>query len=201
MERDERGYWTAVLDGVGAGDTYVYRLGDSLERPDPASPHQPHGIHGASRVVDHAFAWEDGDWRGIPLKDMVIYEVHTGTFTPEGTFGATIGRLDELAAFGVNALEIMPVGQFPGERGWGYEGVYPFAVQESYGGPGELKRLINECHKRGVAVLLDVVYNHLGPGGTTVPTSVPIFRTGTVGLGQRNQFDGLTATRCETISS
>lgn len=166
MVRDEAGYWRAVVDNVFPGTLYFYKLEGERERPDPASHSQPEGVHGPSQVVDHnSFNWEDGCWRGIDLSEMIIYELHVGTFTPEGTFEAIIPRLDELKDMGINTLELMPVAQFPGERNWGYDGVYPFAVQNSYGGPEGLKRLVNECHKKGLAVILDVVYNHLGPEG------------------------------------
>jgi maltooligosyltrehalose trehalohydrolase len=175
MERDGMGYWSTVRDGAAAGADYLYRLDGSVERPDPASHYQPAGVHAASRLVDHSFEWQDDGWDGVPLQDMVIYEVHVGTFTPGGTFGAMTERLDDLAALGVNTLELMPVAQFPGTRSWGYDGVYPFAVQASYGGPAGLKELVNECHKRAIAVMLDVVYNHLGPEGNYLADFGPYF--------------------------
>ena len=117
-------------------------------------------------MVDHRqFDWKDKDWKGIDLKEMVIYELHVGTFTPEGTFSSAIKRLGDLKDLGINALEIMPIAQFPGDRNWGYDGVYPYAVQNSYGGPDKLKELVNACHRNGMAVVLDVVYNHIGPEG------------------------------------
>ncbi len=174
MERDAMGYWNAVCD-VPAGTDYLYRLDGSVERPDPASHFQPSGVHAASRVVDHSFSWQDTGWGGIALADMAIYELHVGAFTPDGTFDAVTGRLDDLAALGVNAVEMMPVAQFPGTRSWGYDGVYLFAPQASYGGPEGLKRLVNECHKRSVAVVLDVVYNHLGPEGNYMAEFGPYF--------------------------
>ncbi len=175
MEKDDRGYWRAACAHMPPGTTYLYRLDGSLERPDPASSFQPYGVHGASQLIDHAFDWHDRAWDGLPVKDMVIYELHVGTFSPEGTFGAVIDRLDDLAALGVNAVELMPVAQCPGARAWGYEGVYPFAVQNSYGGPRELKRLVDACHRRALAVLLDVVYNHLGPEGNYLADFGPYF--------------------------
>ncbi len=175
MEKDALGYWKVTCEHVPPGTAYLYRLDGSLERPDPASSFQPYGVHGASQLVDHAYPWRDRDWSGIPLKEMVIYEVHVGTFSPQGTFAAVIDRLDELAVLGVNAIELMPVAQCPGTRAWGYEGVYPFAVQDSYGGPDGLKRLIDACHGRGLAVVLDVVYNHLGPEGNYLADFGPYF--------------------------
>ena len=176
MERGGGGYWRAVVNGVFPGALYVYRLEGDKERPDPASFYQPTGVHGPSQVVDHgSFLWEDYVWKGIDVSQMVIYELHVGTFTPEGTFEAIIPRLGELKDIGINAIEIMPVAQFPGERNWGYDGVYLFAVQNSYGGPEGLKRLVNEAHKHEIAVILDVVYNHLGPEGNYLWDFGPYF--------------------------
>lgn len=166
MEKDSKGYWKTIAENISTPMLYMFRLEGKRERPDPASHFQPAGVHEASQVVDHtSFTWEDSDWKNIPLSEMIIYELHVGTFTPEGTFDALIPRLSEFKDLGINAIELMPVAQFPGERNWGYDGVYPFAVQNSYGGPEGLKRLVNACHKHGVAVILDVVYNHLGPEG------------------------------------
>ncbi|HEX9446222.1 MAG TPA: malto-oligosyltrehalose trehalohydrolase [Candidatus Binatia bacterium] len=164
LEPAARGYHRAVVEGVGPGSRYLYRLNDK-ERPDPASRFQPEGVHGPSEVVPGDFAWRDRGWLGLELKDYVVYELHTGTFTPEGTFDAVISRLDDLKDLGVTAVELMPVAQFPGARNWGYDGVFPFAAQNSYGGPESLQRLIDACHQSGLAVVLDVVYNHLGPEG------------------------------------
>jgi maltooligosyltrehalose trehalohydrolase len=175
LERDGRGYHSAVRDGVEPGSLYLYRLDGNKERPDPASRFQPRGVHGPSQVFDLSFLWEDAFWRGIPLRDFIIYELHVGTFTPEGTFKAVIPFLDELRELGITAIELMPVAQFPGSRNWGYDGVYPFAVQDSYGGPRELKGLVNACHQRGLAVVLDVVYNHLGPEGNYFRDFGPYF--------------------------
>jgi maltooligosyltrehalose trehalohydrolase len=166
LKRDEKGYWQGTVDGVEPGTRYFYQLDGDSDRPDPASHLQPEGVHGPSQVVDHsAFAWSDTDWRGIPLEKLVMYELHVGTFTPEGTFEAIIPRISELLKLGITAIELMPVAQFPGDRNWGYDGVYPFGVQNSYGGVEGLKRLVNACHQQGMAVILDVVYNHLGPEG------------------------------------
>jgi len=176
MERDAAGYHHAVVDGVAPGAPYLYRLDGRVDRPDPASRLQPHGVHGPSAVVDSAaFPWRDRGWHGIPLSSYILYELHVGTYTPEGTFDAVIPRLDELVELGVTALELMPVAQFPGRRNWGYDGVYPFAVQESYGGPEGLRRLVEACHLRGLAVVLDVVYNHLGPEGNYLGEFGPYF--------------------------
>ena len=176
MEKGGKGYWKITVGDTSDKTRYLYRLNGEKERPDPASHFQPEGVHGPSQVIDHdSFRWEDSEWNGIPISAMIIYELHTGTFTPEGTFEAIISRLDELKDTGINALEIMPIAQFPGERNWGYDGVYPFAVQNSYGGPGCFKWLVNECHKRGIAVILDVVYNHLGPEGNYLWDYGPYF--------------------------
>lgn len=165
MTRGERGYFHATLDGAGPGTLYFYVMDGGKERPDPASRSQPRGVHGPSQVIAPDFPWEDGSWPGLPLAHYVIYELHTGTFTPEGTFEALVPRLEDLKELGVTAVELMPLAQFPGNRNWGYDGAFPFAVQNSYGGPEGFKRLVNACHRLGLAVVLDVVYNHLGPEG------------------------------------
>ena len=165
LARNAQGYHQAIIDGVAPGCRYLYRLDSEKERPDPASRFQPQGIHGPSEVVAPHFPWEDQGWSGLPLEEYIIYELHVGTFTQEGTFEAVIPQLDELKALGITAVELMPVAQFPGNRNWGYDAVYPFAVQDSYGGPEGLRHLVNACHKRGLAVILDVVYNHFGPEG------------------------------------
>ena len=165
MTRDTWGYWRTTVTGIDPGALYCYRWDGAIDRPDPASYHQPDGVHGPSQVVDQAFSWSDGNWRPPPLERWVIYELHVGAFTPEGTFAAIIPRLPELRELGVTALALMPVAQFPGDRNWGYDGVYPYAVQASYGGVNGLKRLVDACHGQGLAVILDVVYNHLGPEG------------------------------------
>jgi maltooligosyltrehalose trehalohydrolase len=164
MEPRERGYHQALVDNVEPGSRYFYRLNEK-ERPDPASRFQPEGVHGPSEVISNDFPWQSGDWFGGELKDYIIYELHVGTFTPEGTFDGVISRLDYLKDLGITAVELMPVAQFPGGRNWGYDGVHPFAPQNSYGGPEGLRRLVDACHRNGLAVILDVVYNHLGPEG------------------------------------
>ncbi|MFS8889132.1 malto-oligosyltrehalose trehalohydrolase [Synechococcus sp. R55.1] len=179
LVRDEQGYWQGEVDGIPPGPVdYLYRLHTQagvVERPDPASRCQPYGVHGPSRVVDPRFDWQDQGWKGIPLSQWILYELHVGTFTLEGTFAALIPRLPELVELGVNVLELMPVAQFPGERNWGYDGVYPYAVQTSYGGAAGFKALVNACHQLGLAVILDVVYNHLGPEGNYLRDFGPYF--------------------------
>jgi maltooligosyltrehalose trehalohydrolase len=175
LQKEERGYFSAVVAGVEPGCLYFYRLNGQRDLPDPASRFQPQGVHGPSQVVDPRFPGGDGHWSGLPLRDYVIYELHVGTFTPEGTFDAVIPYLDELKELGLTALELMPVAQFPGGRNWGYDGVFPFAVQNSYGGPEALKKLVKACHQRGLAVVLDVVYNHLGPEGNYLAAYGPYF--------------------------
>jgi maltooligosyltrehalose trehalohydrolase len=165
MERDEHGYFQATVAAV-AGTGYGFRLDGGADLPDPASRWQPWGVHGPSAVVDpSAFAWSDGGFRAPPLDELVIYELHIGTFSEAGTFEGAIERLDDLVELGVSACEIMPVGEFPGARNWGYDGVDLWAPQSTYGGPDGLRRLVDACHARGLAVVLDVVYNHFGPEG------------------------------------
>jgi maltooligosyltrehalose trehalohydrolase len=175
LTRDARGYHEALLDGVSAADRYVYRFPDGTTTPDPASRSQPLGIHGPSEIVDLQFQWSDQNWQPPALADLVIYELHVGTFTRSGTLDAVIDHLPELQALGVTALELMPIAQFPGLRNWGYDGVFPFAVQNSYGGPQALQRLVDACHAHGMAVFLDVVYNHLGPDGNALARFAPYF--------------------------
>ncbi|MBU1124456.1 MAG: malto-oligosyltrehalose trehalohydrolase, partial [Candidatus Omnitrophica bacterium] len=176
MQKDEYGYWHATLNEIAAQSNYRYELNGHLTRPDPASFFQPDGVHGVSQLVDHAaFHWADASWKGIPLEAMIIYELHIGTFTAQGTFEGIIKQVDTFRELGVNAIELMPVAQFPGARNWGYDGAYPFAVQNSYGGPQGLKNLVNTCHKKNLAVILDVVYNHLGPEGNYLADFGPYF--------------------------
>jgi maltooligosyltrehalose trehalohydrolase len=165
MERDAAGWHEAVAPAA-AGMRYRFRIDGRLEVPDPASRYNPDDVHGASVLVDPAaHSWTDDSWRGRPWHEAVIYELHVGTFTPEGTFSSVIPRLDHLAALGVTAIELMPLSDFPGARNWGYDGVLPFAPDASYGPPSDLKRLVEAAHARGLMVLLDVVYNHFGPEG------------------------------------
>jgi maltooligosyltrehalose trehalohydrolase len=175
LDREPDGYHSVEVAGVPPGTLYRYRLDRGDERPDPASRHQPQGVHGPSAVVDPSFRWTDSDWTAPPLSDFVIYELHVGTFTRAGTFAAAAERFDELKDLGVTAVELMPVAQFPGGRNWGYDGAYPFAVQDSYGGPAGMKRFVDAAHRRGLAVVLDVVYNHLGPEGNYLQTFGPYF--------------------------
>ncbi len=171
----ERGYHEATVELAPPGTRYFYRLDDQWDRPDPASRFQPEGVHQASAVVDPDFPWEDGAWHGIPLGQYITYELHVGTYSAAGTFEAIVPYLDELLNLGITAIELMPVAQFPGERNWGYDGVHPFAVQNSYGGPHGLKCLVNACHVRGLAVVMDVVYNHVGPEGNYLSEFGPYF--------------------------
>lgn len=176
MTKNDEGYWHVSVKDLPAEVRYYFRPDDEDDFPDPASNYQPEGVHGPSQVVDHtAYQWRDKAWKGVPLEDMILYELHVGTFTPEGTFEAVIPRLDALKELGVNALELMPVSQFPGDRNWGYDGVFPYAVQNSYGGPDGLKKLVDACHQNGIAVILDVVYNHLGPEGNYFSQLGPYF--------------------------
>jgi maltooligosyltrehalose trehalohydrolase len=159
------GWWMAEVTGAGHGTDYAFCLDGGDPLPDPRSLRQPFGINGVSRVYDHCvFTWSDRGWRGGPLHGSVIYEMHVGTFTPEGTFDAAIEHLDHIAELGADAVELMPVAAFPGHHGWGYDGIHLWAVHEPYGGPDGLKRFVDACHTRRLAVLLDVVYNHLGVG-------------------------------------
>lgn len=191
MEAQAGGYYERLVEGVEAGARYLYRLDGEKERPDPASRYQPEGVHAASELVDERFAWTDEGWPGLKLEDCVFYELHTGTFSAAGTFDGVSERLHHLVELGITMIELMPVGQFPGERNWGYDGCYPYAVQASYGGPEGLKRLVNACHAVGVGVALDVVYNHLGPEGNYLGEFGPYFteryRTP---WGQAVNFDG-----------
>jgi maltooligosyltrehalose trehalohydrolase len=175
MTRSHCGFHVAEAD-ANAGTKYLFRLPDGRELPDPASRFQPVGVHGASAVVDaREFRWTDSNFQGHALSDLVIYEFHVGTFTSEGTFEAAIRRLPELAKLGITAVEVMPIAQFPGTRNWGYDGVYPFAAQNSYGGPGGLQQFVDAAHASGMSVILDVVYNHLGPEGNYLGAFGPFF--------------------------
>jgi maltooligosyltrehalose trehalohydrolase len=176
LERGAGDVFEASVPTAGAGADYFYVVNGERERPDPVSRWQPAGVHGPSRVVDpDEFAWTDQDWRGLPLKKFLVYELHTGTFTPEGTFEAVIPRLEHLKQLGVTAVELMPVAEFPGGRNWGYDGAHSYAPQSTYGGPSGLKKLIDACHRAGLAFVLDVVYNHLGPEGNYLGEYAPVF--------------------------
>ena len=166
LRRQHDGYFKAHIRGVSPGQCYKYRLDSGHPLPDPVSRYQPQGVHGPSQIIDPTvFEWTDQDWRGVTLDDLIIYEIHVGTATREGTFDALITYLGALRDLGVTAIELMPVADFPGERNWGYDGVNLFAPSRAYGGPEGLRRLVNAAHARGIAVLLDAVFNHLGPDG------------------------------------
>lgn len=173
MAKTADGYFEAVVEGA-EGTRYFFSVGE-VDRPDPSSRLQPEGVHGPSEVVANTFVWTDRAWRGIALDDYIVYELHVGTFTAEGTFEAIIPRLDALREIGITVIELMPIAQFPGTRNWGYDGTYIGAAQSSYGGPRELKRLVDACHARGLGLALDVVYNHLGPEGNYLSEYGPYF--------------------------
>jgi maltooligosyltrehalose trehalohydrolase len=176
MQRCEGGWWASGAEDARPGTDYAFSIERGPAIPDPRSPFQPSGIHGPSRVVDHgAFAWNDDEWRGLPLAGSILYECHIGTFSPEGTFDGATGRLEYLAALGVDAIELLPVAEFSGDRGWGYDGVDLFAPHHAYGGPDGLKRLVDAAHSCGLGVVMDVVYNHLGPEGNYLPAFGPYF--------------------------
>lgn len=176
MARGEGGWWWVDVPEAGAGSDYAFCLDGGDPLPDPRSPWQPRGVHGPSRVVDHgAFAWTDRYWQSPPLSSALIYELHVGTFTPEGTFSGVMGKLDYLLDLGITHIELMPVHQFAGARGWGYDGVDLYAPHHDYGGPEGLKRLVDACHRRGLGVILDVVYNHLGPEGAYIGRYGPYY--------------------------
>jgi maltooligosyltrehalose trehalohydrolase len=176
MEKDAQGYWTVTIP-ANPGARYGYRLDDSPKIvPDPASLSQPQGVHVLSEVVDvHAFPWNDSGWKGLPLSNRIIYELHTGTFSPTHDFDGIVQKLDYLHELGINTIELMPPAQFPGERGWGYDGVYPYAIQHNYGGLAGFQRLVNAAHAIGISVIVDVVYNHLGPEGNYLQEYGPYF--------------------------
>ncbi len=176
MTPAEWGYFTAELGEVAEGQRYAYRLDGGSLRPDPCSLWQPDGVHHPSALFfPERFAWTDQAWRGVPREELVFYELHVGTFTAEGTFDAVIPRLAQLKELGITALEIMPVAQFPGARNWGYDGVHLFAPQNTYGGPRALQRLVDAAHRHGLALFLDVVYNHFGPEGNYVGEFGPYY--------------------------
>ena len=169
------GYWSTTLDNITAGTQYWYKLNNDILRADPASRWQPKGVHGPSAIVSRDFNWTDNDWTGLSLQNMIIYELHTGTFTPQSNFKGIISKLNYLQSLGITAIEIMPIAQFPGSRNWGYDGVFPFAIQNTYGTVDDLKQLVNEAHLHGIAVILDVVYNHAGPEGNYLRDFAPYF--------------------------
>ena len=166
MEPLPGGWWRRGVAAAGHGTRYAFAVDGGEARPDPRSPSQPDGVHGMSEVVDHArYEWHDDRWRGVSLRGAALYELHVGTFSPEGTFAGVVARLPHLVDLGVDAIELMPVAEFPGRRGWGYDGVDLFAPHHAYGGPDGLKRLVDSSHGAGLGVVLDVVYNHVGPSG------------------------------------
>jgi len=193
MTQDQHGYWRVQATDISVGSQYYYQLNHDIVRPDPASRLQRQGVHQASTVVDYRSYLNDrvSSWTYLPLEDYIIYELHVGTFSQAGDFDAIIAQLPALSALGITAIELMPVAQFSGQRNWGYDGVLPYAVQANYGGPAGLKRLVNACHQQGLAVILDVVYNHLGPEGNYLRDYGPYFSDKYVTLwGDALNFDG-----------
>ncbi len=176
MQPRDEGWFALVTGAAGVGSLYRYRINGTTEVPDPASRSNPQGVHGPSEVIDPAaYAWNDAAWRAPPWHESIIYELHVGTFSTPGSYGAVAARLGHLRRLGVSVIELMPVGAFPGARNWGYDGVLPFAPQPSYGRPAELKALIDAAHTQGLAVILDVVYNHFGPEGNYLHLYAPQF--------------------------
>src|SRR3954452_14051334 len=191
MQDEGHGTWTAVL-AASAGDDYAYII-DGERVPDPSSRLQPAGLRGPSRVVDpRAWTWSDHGWQGIGLEELVVYELHVGTFTDEGTFDAVIPHLAELHELGVTAVELMPIADFPGRRGWGYDGVYIWAAHEAYGGPDGLQRLVDAAHGIGIGVILDLVLNHVGASGEKAMRAFGPYFTGKYSTfwGEAMNYDG-----------
>jgi maltooligosyltrehalose trehalohydrolase len=191
MKKNDQGYFVTVADDIKDGCRYFYKPDNGRDYPDPGSNFQPEGVHGPSQVVDHnLYKWNDSEWKGILQKDLIFYELHVGTFSEQGTFEAIIPYIDVLAETGINALELMPISQFPGNRNWGYDGVYPYSVHNTYGGPEGLKRLVDACHQKGIAVFLDIVLNHVGPEGNYFPEFGPYFsKTYNVPWGEAINYD------------
>jgi len=178
LRRSDDGWFSADIAGVKAGARYKFRIDDEIDVPDPASAFQPDDVAGPSEVIDHtAYRWRAADWRGRPWPEAVVTETHVGTFTPDGSYRAMIGKLDHLVTTGITALELMPLADFPGSRNWGYDGVLWYAPDSAYGRPDDLKALIDEAHLRGLMVFLDVVYNHFGPEGNYLGRYAPAFFT------------------------
>lgn len=192
LSKKKNGYFQGIVGGVKPGSLYYYVLDGRKKRPDPASRYQPEGVHGPSQVINNNnFSWSDNCWFGTAGDELILYELHVGTFTQHGTFEAVIPNLEDLGDLGITAIEIMPVAQFPGSRNWGYDGVFPFAVQNSYGVPEGLQKLVDACHQKGLSVILDVVYNHLGPEGNYLPDFAPYFTDRYAGpWGASINFDG-----------
>lgn len=174
LDKEEFGYWRGGTEALLPGERYNFLL-DGKEFPDPASLFQPDGVHGPSEAVSLSHDWETEAWQPAPFEEWIIYELHAGTFSASGDYAGIETKLDHLVELGINAIEIMPSAQFPGNRNWGYDGVFPFAVQNSYGGPKALQKLVDACHARGIAVILDVVFNHLGPEGNYLTSFGPYF--------------------------
>lgn len=197
LTRHENGYFHGQVKGVPPGTDYLYRLESGQLRPDPASRYQPTSVHEESRVVtDRGFAWSDEEWKGVPKEQLVIYEMHVGSFTAEGTFLSAISRLDELVELGVTAIELLPLAQCPGKWNWGYDGVYLFAVGNPYGTPDDFRLLVDACHQRGLSVFVDVVYNHLGPEGNYLSEFAPYFtRKYQTPWGETFNYDGRQASQ------
>jgi malto-oligosyltrehalose trehalohydrolase len=177
MRRHSDGWFDLRVPGIGAGARYKFRIDGEINVPDPASAFQPDDVNGASEVIDHAYAWTARDWRGRPWHETVILELHVGSFTPEGTYRAAISRLDDVVAAGFTAIELMPLADFYGRRNWGYDGVFLYAPDSTYGRPDDLRALIDAAHQRGLMVFLDVVYNHFGPEGNYLGRYAPQFFT------------------------
>jgi len=176
LHRESRGYFSCITTKLKPGDRYLIELDQQARLPDPASMFQPEGVFGPSEVFDpNGFNWTDAGWKNLPLQDYIIYELHVGTFSENGTFSGIIDRLPHLKALGITAIELMPVVEFPGSRNWGYDGVLPFATHHAYGGPHALQEMVNRCHENGMAVILDVVYNHMGPEGNNFEKFGPYF--------------------------
>ena len=178
LTRVKDGWFSADIADARPGTRYSFRIDDEIDVPDPASAFQPEDVFGPSELIDHAaFAWQATDWRGRPWHEAVIVEAHVGTFTAQGTYRAMIGRMDDLVETGITALELMPLADFAGSRNWGYDGVLWYAPDSAYGRPEDLKTLIDEAHRRGLMVMLDVVYNHFGPEGNYLGRYAPEFFT------------------------
>ena len=192
LERDSEGVYFGLVRGAHAGDRYRFRLDGGDSYPDPCSRYQPEGVHGPSQIVDPAFGWSDAGWAGLDRDRLVIYECHVGTYTSEGTFDALVPQLRELRRLGITALELMPVAEFPGKHNWGYDGVDLFAPSRNYGGHAGLKRLVDAAHRHEIGVILDVVYNHLGPDGNYLRLFSPDYFTDrhTTPWGAALNFDG-----------
>ena len=176
MEQEEPHIYSTVVEGLGLDLLYKFSIENEGDYPDPYSNYQPQGVHGFSQVIDHgSYSWNDGQWKGRDLEKFIIYELHPGTFSPEGTFKGTVEKLDYLLELGINAIELMPVTQTPGRWNWGYDGANFFSVNKNYGTPDDLKFLVDTCHQKKIGVILDVVYNHLGPEGNYLPVYGPYF--------------------------